>query len=58
MGDIWMHSGCLGGIMAPLSVVKHLPQSAPNVLHHDNAFFILYFDSISNRVASDLQHKL
>ena len=30
--------------MALLSVVKHLPTSAANVLQQNNAFFIVYFD--------------
>ena len=38
--------------------MKHLPTSAATVLHHDNVFSLLYFDSISNRVAPTLQYTL
>ena len=57
-GDSSLHTGPLGCQNVPKSTDKHLATSGAPVLWEHIAFFIFYFDSISNRVTSTLQHKL
>ena len=57
IGDIWLHTGPVGGQNVPEFTDKHLPTSAASVLQEHEAFFTVYFDSISNRVTSTLQNK-
>ena len=49
-GDSSLYRGPLGCQNVPKSTYKHLPTSAAPELWGHVAFFILYFDSISNRV--------
>ena len=58
IGDIWWHTGPLEGQTVPEFIDKHLAQPGTAVLFQGEGFFILYFDSISNRVTSTLQHEL
>ena len=51
-GDSSLHRGPLGYQNGPKSTYKHLPTFATPELWGYIAFFILYFDSISNRVMS------
>ena len=55
-GDICLHTGPLEGQNVLESIGKHLAQPGPAVEFQENGFFILYFDSISNRVTSTLQY--
>ena len=47
-GDIWWHTGQLGGQNVLEFIGKHLAQPGAAVQLQENGFFILYFDSISN----------
>ena len=55
-GDICLHTGPLEGQNVLEFIGKHLAQPGPAVEFQENGFFILYFDSISNRVTSTLQY--